>query len=105
MPTGGKTRSDTYCRLLDIVLSGGLLLLALPVLVIATIGSAVSLRAWPIFVQRRVGRDGRTFVFVKVRTLPVDTPAYVDKHQLDERRIPAFCRLLRRLHLDELPQL
>ena len=42
---------------------------------------------------------------MKVRTLPVDTPGYVDKHQLDHSRIPPFCRLLRRLHLDELPQL
>ena len=55
--------------------------------------------------QHRVGRNGTPFLFIKVRTLPVDTPSYIDKHQLDRTRIPAFCRLLRRLHLDELPQL
>jgi lipopolysaccharide/colanic/teichoic acid biosynthesis glycosyltransferase len=74
-------------------------------MVLATIGSAVSLRAWPFFTQDRVGRNGQSFRLVKVRTLPVDTPGYIDKHQLDESRIPTFCRLLRRLHLDELPQL
>jgi lipopolysaccharide/colanic/teichoic acid biosynthesis glycosyltransferase len=97
--------SDVYRRALDIIVSSILLLLALPVILIAAIGSAASLRAMPFFVQHRVGRRGTEFLFVKVRTLPVDTPSYVDKHQLDANRIPAFCRLLRRLHLDELPQL
>src|SRR3546814_7490702 len=32
-------------------------------------------------------------------------PGYVDKHQLEVDRIPTCCRFLRRLHLDELPQL
>jgi lipopolysaccharide/colanic/teichoic acid biosynthesis glycosyltransferase len=100
-----KQRSDTYRRALDIVVSAILLVLALPVIVIAAVGSAVSLRALPFFVQHRVGRDGQLFTFIKVRTLPPDTPAYIDKHQLDARRIPPFCALLRRLHLDELPQL
>jgi lipopolysaccharide/colanic/teichoic acid biosynthesis glycosyltransferase len=40
-----------------------------------------------------------------VRTLPTDVPRYADKHQLADHHIPAFCRFLRRFHLDELPQL
>lgn len=92
-------------RALDVTISLVLLLLTLPVLVIATLGSAISLRAFPFFVQQRVGRGGEPFSFLKVRTLPVETPSYIDKHRLDLDRIPAFCRLLRRLHLDELPQL
>lgn len=96
---------DLYRRGLDVTLSAVLLVLVLPILVMTAIGSAISLRAWPLFVQDRVGRDGKRFRFVKIRTLPVDMPGYVDKHQLDQRRIPPFCRLLRKLHLDELPQL
>ncbi len=92
-------------RILDIAISLVLLLLTLPVLVIATVGSAISLRAFPFFVQERIGQGGQPFSFIKVRTLPVDTPSYIDKHRLDTDAIPAFCRLLRRLHLDELPQL
>jgi lipopolysaccharide/colanic/teichoic acid biosynthesis glycosyltransferase len=102
---GTPERCDVYRRALDIMVSGVLLLLALPVIVVAAVGSALSLRAFPFFTQQRVGRDGAEFLFVKVRTLPVDTPSYIDKHQLDMARIPAFCQLLRRLHLDELPQL
>ncbi len=92
-------------RALDITVSLVLLLVTLPVLVIATVGSALSLRAFPFFVQQRIGKDGQPFSFLKVRTLPVETPSYIDKHRLDLDLIPPFCRLLRRLHLDELPQL
>jgi lipopolysaccharide/colanic/teichoic acid biosynthesis glycosyltransferase len=102
-PTG--RRIDVYRRAFDIVMSTVLLLLTLPIVLIAVVGSAISLRAWPFFVQGRVGRGGDRFLFIKVRTLRVDVPGYIDKHQLDASQIPPFCRMLRRLHLDELPQL
>jgi lipopolysaccharide/colanic/teichoic acid biosynthesis glycosyltransferase len=88
-----------------VALSATLILVTLPVLVVALAISALTLRAWPIFTQYRVGRDGHLFRFPKVRTLPVEVPTYTDKHQLDLDAVPAACRLLRRLHLDELPQL
>jgi lipopolysaccharide/colanic/teichoic acid biosynthesis glycosyltransferase len=87
------------------VMSAVLLLLTLPVVLVAVLGSAVALRAWPFFSQARIGRGAERFAFLKVRTLRRDVPGYIDKRQLDESDIPAFCRLLRRLHLDELPQL
>ena len=92
-------------RSFDLVVAVSLLLLALPMIVLAALGSAVSLRAWPFFTQERIGRNGERFRFVKVRTLPVTFNRYIDKHQLDLAKVPAFCQLLRRLHLDELPQL
>jgi lipopolysaccharide/colanic/teichoic acid biosynthesis glycosyltransferase len=92
-------------RAFDVVVSGGLLLLVLPVIVIAAVASAAALRAWPFFTQDRVGRGGELFRFLKIRTLPVDVAAYTDKHQLTDVEIPPVCRLMRRLHLDELPQL
>lgn len=94
-----------YRRVFDVVVSLTLAVVVIPVVLLSAVGSAVALRAWPFFVQQRVGLDGRLFHFVKVRTLPPTMPSYVDKHQLDHQRIPAFCQLLRKLHLDELPQL
>ncbi len=82
-----------------------LLVLTLPIVLVIAVGSASTLRAWPFFTQYRVGRGGQLFRFVKVRTLPVQTPPYIDKHHLDTEHLPAFCALIRRLHLDELPQL
>ncbi len=98
-------RIDVYRRAFDILASALLLLVALPIILLAAVGSAISLRTWPFFSQGRVGRDGERFLFLTVRTLRADVPGYIDKHQLDQSLIPPFCRLLRRLHLDELPQL
>lgn len=98
-------RADMYRRAFDVTVSALLAILTLPVVLFALAGSALALRAWPLFAQERVGRDGETLRFVKVRTLPPSVPAYVDKFQLEKHHIPRFCRVLRALHLDELPQL
>lgn len=105
----GRTNEDEPAglarRAVDILLSATLLVAVLPLLLVVVLVSAVSLRAWPFFTQDRVGQGGELFRFLKVRTLRPEVPGYVDKHQLDVDRIPAACRLMRRLHLDELPQL
>jgi lipopolysaccharide/colanic/teichoic acid biosynthesis glycosyltransferase len=99
------SRSDIYKRVLDVVLSGVLFILTLPVLVLITLGTAISLRAWPFFTQTRIGVGGVPFRFFKLRTLPAQTPRYASKYELGDLRIPRFSRLLRLTHLDELPQL
>jgi lipopolysaccharide/colanic/teichoic acid biosynthesis glycosyltransferase len=95
----------TIKRSVDVVVGTFLAIVALPFMVVLAIGCAISLRAWPIFVQRRVGKDGREFRLPKLRTLPKSAPTAVDKYALDGTDIPTFCRLLRRAHIDELPQL
>ena len=91
-------------RVVDVVLGTVLALVAVPFIVVAAVGSFVALRSWPFFVQYRVGRGGRVFRLVKVRTLPRETPAYACKSTVDIE-IPRFARLLREHHIDELPQL
>jgi lipopolysaccharide/colanic/teichoic acid biosynthesis glycosyltransferase len=100
-----RRRADLYRRAFDLAASLVLVALTLPVLVLVTLTSAAALRAWPLFVQDRIGRGGKPFRFVKVRTLPVEVPVYVDKHALASYEVPAVCQVLRKLHLDELPQL
>ena len=61
----------------------------------------------PIFyVQERVGRNGRRFNVIKFRTMIMDAesetgPVWAEEH--DHRATPTG-RVLRKLHLDELPQ-
>jgi lipopolysaccharide/colanic/teichoic acid biosynthesis glycosyltransferase len=98
--------NSAYCkRFFDLVIASLLSLVLLPTIIVCAVGTAISLRCWPFFTQSRIGRGGRTFRFVKLRTLPPRTPRYASKYELVDLHIPRFTLALRRLHLDELPQL
>jgi lipopolysaccharide/colanic/teichoic acid biosynthesis glycosyltransferase len=105
--SGQLSRLAAAKRTIDLVVGIPLLVLSLPVQVLLCAASAAALRTWPLFVQTRPGRDGRPFRIIKIRTLPRTVPAYGHKTDLADqmRAAPAVCRLLRRTHLDELPQL
>lgn len=73
-------------------------LLALAVIVRCNLGSPV------IFRQERVGKDGKSFVLYKFRSMTEERGA--DGELLaDELRLTKFGRLLRSTSLDELPEL
>lgn len=92
--------------MLDVILGTVLAVCVTPLILLVAIGAALALQSWPFFGQLRIGKDGRPFRILKVRTLPPSAPAYADKYEIVTRvRIPGYCKLLRRLHLDELPQL
>ncbi len=76
-----------------------------PLLLALAVLSAVVYRCSPLFAHERVGRHARRFTFVKIRTLPPDMARYAAKQAIDEVHVPWVMRLLRRTHLDELPQL
>jgi lipopolysaccharide/colanic/teichoic acid biosynthesis glycosyltransferase len=62
----------------------------------------------PVFYrQLRVGKDGRDFELVKLRTMVVDAERQGAGHAVDrdDPRITPAGRVLRRLSIDELPQL
>lgn len=82
-------------------------LLMVPVLIVtATILPVVWLdtKASPVFWQKRIGRAGRPFTMLKLRTMRIDTP-HCASHEIDASRITRSGRMLRRAKIDELPQL
>lgn len=91
-------------RGLDLVVGTALSFLVLPVIAVLAVGAAIVFRTNPFFVQRRTGRDGREFRCPKIRTLPRATAIALDKYALADLSVPHFGTLLRRFHLDELPQ-
>jgi lipopolysaccharide/colanic/teichoic acid biosynthesis glycosyltransferase len=92
-------------RLVDVVVGSLLAVLSAPIVLITAVVVALSLRTWPVFMHERVGRGGRPFKFIKLRTLPRYAPKYASKYQVTRLPVPRACRWLRAMHLDELPQL
>jgi lipopolysaccharide/colanic/teichoic acid biosynthesis glycosyltransferase len=106
-------------RHLDIVIAIGLLIITFPLLLMAMLAIVASSGGSPIFVQTRIGRDGKHFRIYKLRTMVhnaqarreeirrlVDREASgpVIKLSRDPHVLP-IGRFLRKTSIDELPNL
>ena len=100
-----KLRARIVKRSIDLVVGLVLCLLSLVVAVALMVGSMLSFRANPLFVQTRVGRYRKHFRVIKIRSLPTATNAYTDKYSLRSEPSTGFGAFIRATHLDEIPQL
>jgi exopolysaccharide biosynthesis polyprenyl glycosylphosphotransferase len=94
-------------RLFDVVASATGLILCSPLLVIVPLFIWIEDGAPVLFRQERVGCDGKRFVLFKFRTMRwrADEPNEDIYTREGDRRITRAGRWLRKLRLDELPQL
>ncbi|MEU6915988.1 exopolysaccharide biosynthesis polyprenyl glycosylphosphotransferase [Streptomyces olindensis] len=104
---GAGQRGSAGKRALDVLVSGALLLLVSPLLLVCAVVLRTTDGPGVVFRQERIGKDGRPFTLLKFRThRPVDEHESATRWSVaDERRMPWFCRFLRRTSLDELLQL
>jgi lipopolysaccharide/colanic/teichoic acid biosynthesis glycosyltransferase len=105
VPSIQSRSSQTAKRTGDLVIGTIMCILTSVLVVGLMVGSAISFKAMPFFTQARIGKRGRSFRIVKIRSLPASAPSDADKYQLKVVRNTGFGRFIRGSHLDELPQL
>ncbi|HET9794566.1 MAG TPA: sugar transferase [Thermoanaerobaculia bacterium] len=103
MSGGGDPTGRGLPRAVEVAAALAGLAVAAPFLLIA--GAAIFLTTGksPIFRQQRVGRSGRLFTLVKLRTMRTSAGAAVTAR--GDARVTRVGRLLRRTKIDELPEL
>jgi putative colanic acid biosynthesis UDP-glucose lipid carrier transferase len=106
--TSTETAADAIDakRVLDVAASLLLIILLSPVLALVTIAVLADSRGPLLFAQRRTGLNGKTFPILKFRSMHVmEDGAVVKQAEKGDARITRVGRIIRKLSLDELPQL
>jgi lipopolysaccharide/colanic/teichoic acid biosynthesis glycosyltransferase len=103
----GEGRRHAVNRAVDVALAGVGLAAASPALAVAAAAIKLDDRGPVFYRQRRVGQDGREFELLKLRTMVVGAEQQGAGYAVNEGdpRITRAGRLLRRLSIDEVPQL
>jgi lipopolysaccharide/colanic/teichoic acid biosynthesis glycosyltransferase len=108
----GESRPvDPVLRALDVLISGSILLLLSPLLALTAAAIAISSGRPVLYRGARVGRAGAIFRMYKFRTLRPDAEDRLGPYlgeelsRRTELEVTRVGRLLRVIHLDEVPQL
>jgi exopolysaccharide biosynthesis polyprenyl glycosylphosphotransferase len=93
-------------RTLDVVISGVVLLVGLPLWLLVAVLIKLDSRGPVFYRQERVGRNGTVFSILKFRSMvenaeQVSGPKWAEK---DDPRVTRVGWIIRKLHLDEVPQ-
>ena len=103
--SSGRMVSSAAKRLFDIVASGVLLILTLPVIALFAILVKLDSKGPAFFRQQRVGLFGVPFNVIKLRSMAADAEKdgqkWADKNDVRITRIGKF---IRKVRIDELPQ-
>ena len=94
-------------RLFDVVVASAALVVTSPVLLAAVVAIRLETPGHPIYRQRRIGKDGRPFDVLKLRTMVAGAESLGSGLAVNEGdpRITRVGAVLRRFSIDELPNL
>ena len=99
----------SYCwsrPLIDVCVSLMCLLIATPVIFVSGVIIKLSSPGSVFYTQERVGKNGRLFKIIKLRTMCVDSESQSGAvwAKNNDSRVTTIGRFLRKTHLDEIPQ-
>ncbi len=102
-----RRRFREFKRMFDLVVGALGLVITFPIIALTAILIKIVSPGPIFFKQERVGRGGRIFNMYKIRTMRVDAeketgPVWA---QEDDQRLIKFAKAIRKMHIDELPQL
>jgi exopolysaccharide biosynthesis polyprenyl glycosylphosphotransferase len=93
-------------NLIDKMVSLLIILITLPIWIIVPIIIKISSRGPIFYIQKRIGYRGRPFYLIKFRTMIEDAEKFGPQWaQENDPRVTPVGKILRKTHLDELPQL
>jgi sugar transferase (PEP-CTERM system associated) len=98
---------DTVKRVFDLVMSGVVLAASLPVIIVTGLAIRLESNGPVLYRQERVGQNGKQFTIFKFRSMREDAeadgmPQWADAN---DSRVTKVGRIIRKLRIDELPQL
>ena len=103
---GGLSRTQSVVkRSFDIIVAFAGIVVTSPVMVVSWLLASLDTRAGGLFRQVRVGKDGRPFMICKLRTMRDLESVGTTVTTSQDPRITRLGGILRKLKLDELPQL
>lgn len=100
-----RIRSSSAKRMSDVAIAAILALLGLPLWILIAVLVRLDSRGPSLFIQDRIGLNGRRFRMWKFRTLRREARAYAKSPSGDDPLVTRFGRLLRASGLDEAAQL
>ena len=93
-------------RFIDLTASLSLLVISLPLWPVIALGIKIDSKGPVFYTQKRVGRNDHVFSLIKFRSMikraEENGPVWAEEN---DKRVTPLGRILRALHMDELPQL
>jgi len=90
-------------RFFDVLGSSIGLILLSPILLLFTMFGFLD-TGLPFYMQERVGKKRKAFKLIKFRSMKKGTPSLAS-HLIDSSKVTSYGKIIRRLKIDELPQL